>query len=158
MLHLAGRQFLGFAAAILLVTAQLAAIAQDIPAGAWAGTWKLNLAQSSFPGRPAPQDDQLTILPDGTVTVLETNWQGKKSSWSYKPQAGREVPVSGRTNWTVIARKVNDHRTEQVWNFNGHKAKSWAILSKDGARQTFHLSGTNEAGKPFHQVVVYDKQ
>jgi hypothetical protein len=31
-------------------------------------------------------------------------------------------------------------------------------LSKDGKQQTFHLSGTNEAGKPFHQVVVYDKQ
>jgi hypothetical protein len=158
MLHRAARKVLGFVATVLLVTVQFAVIAQDILAGAWAGSWKLNLAQSSFPGRPAPQDDQLTILADGTVTVTETNWQGKRSSWSYKPQAGREVPVSGRTNWTVLARKVNDHKTEQVWNFNGHMAKSWATLSKDGARQTFHLSGTNEAGKPFHQVVVYDKQ
>jgi hypothetical protein len=157
MLNRATRQIL-LGAAVLLVSAQMALSAQDILAGPWASTWKLNLAQSKFPGRPAPQDDQLTIQPDGTVTVLETNWQGRKSSWSYKPQAGREIPVSGRTNWTVTTRKVNEHRTEQVWNFNGHVAKSWAILSKDGKRQTFHLSGTNEAGKPFHQVVVYDKQ
>jgi hypothetical protein len=147
----------GCAAFVLLLSAQMAGMAQDIPAGAWAGRWKLNLAQSSFPGRPAPQDDQLLIQPDGTVTVFETNSHGEKSSWSYKPQAGRSVEVSGRTNWTVTARKVNDHRTEQVWNFNGHMAKSWATLSKDGTRQTFHLSGTNELGKPFHQVVVYDK-
>jgi hypothetical protein len=157
MLDHARRQILAFVAVAFLVSSQAAMRAQDIPAGAWAGVWKINLAQSKFPGRPAPQDDQLTILPDGTVTVLETNWQGKKSSWSYKPQAGGEVRVSGRTNWTVIAREVNGHRTEQVWNFNGHMAKSWAVLSKDGKRQTFHLSGTNDAGKPFHQVVVYDK-
>ena len=147
----------GCAAFVLLFGAQLAGMAQDIPAGAWAGRWKMNLAQSSFPGRPAPQDDQLQIKPDGTVTVFETNARGEKSSWSYKPQAGQTVEVSGRKNWTVIARKVNDHRTEQTGNFNGQLAKSWAILSKDGTRQTFHLSGTNELGKPFHQVVVYDK-
>ena len=158
MVHRAGRRILGLGAAVLIVSAQLAVRAQDIPAGAWAGRWKINLAQSSFPGRHAPQDDELRIEADGTVTVFETNWQGKKSSWSYKPQAGKEVRVTGRTNWTVIARKVNEHRTEQEWNFDGHMAKSWAILSRDGKRQTFHLSGTNEAGKPFHQVVVYDRQ
>jgi hypothetical protein len=147
----------GCAAFVLLLSAQMTGMAQDIPAGAWAGRWKLNLAQSSFPGRPAPQDDQLLIQSDGRVTVFETNSHGEKSSWSYKPQAGRSVEVSGRTNWTVIARKVNEHRTEQIWNFNGHMAKSWATLSKDGTRQTFHLSGTNEVGKPFHQMVVYDK-
>jgi hypothetical protein len=103
----------GCAAFVLLLSAQMTGMAQDIPAGAWAGRWKLNLAQSSFPGRPAPQDDQLLIQPDGTVTVFETNSHGEKSSWSYKPQAGRSVEVSGRTNWTVIARKVNEHRTEQ---------------------------------------------
>jgi hypothetical protein len=158
MSHRAGGQISRFVAAVLIVSSQLAVTAHNIPARAWAGKWKINLAQSSFPGRPAPQDDELTIEADGTVTVFETNSQGKKSSWSYKPQAGRRVTVSGRENWTVIARKVNDHRTEQEWNFNGHMAKSWAILSEDGKRQTFHLSGTNEAGKPFHQVVVYDRQ
>src|ERR1700691_3628474 len=98
-----GRRQILLGAAVLLVSTQMALRAQEIPAGPWAGTWKLNLAQSKFPGRPAPQDDELTIQSDGTVTVLETNSQGKKSSWSYKPQAGREVPVSGRTNWTVTA-------------------------------------------------------
>src|SRR5580692_10107354 len=53
--------------------------AQDTPAGAWAGTWKFNLEKSKFPGNP-PQADQVTIDPDGTISVQETSSTGKQSS------------------------------------------------------------------------------
>lgn len=143
---------------LVLLAIPLAIKAEDIPAGAWAGTWKFNPAKSKFPG-PPPQVDQVTIQPDGTVTVNETNAQGKSSTWTYKPQAGQSVPVEGRgENVTVTASKVNEHRTEQVWNFNGRSAKSFAILSKDGKTQTFHMSGTDKDGKPFQETVVYEKQ
>jgi hypothetical protein len=134
-----------------------ALLAKDIPAGPWAGTWSFNLAKCQFPGTP-PQVDQVTIQPDGTVTVNEVTSEGKKVSWTYKPQEGQPVPVEGRDNVTVLARKVSSHRMEQTWSVNGRPSKSFAVLSKDGKTQTFTMDGTDKDGKPFHEVVVYDKQ
>src|ERR1700683_5170441 len=138
-----------------LLAIPLTTSAADIPAGAFAGTWNFNLEKSKLPG-PAPKVDMFTMDPDGRVTIHETNSEGKSSSWTYKPQAGQAVPVEGRgPNVTVTVSKVNDHRTEQIWNFNGRAAKSFAILSQDGKTQTFHMEGTDKDGKPFHEVVVY---
>jgi hypothetical protein len=141
-----------------LFSVPLTTSAADIPAGAFAGTWKFNLAKCKFPG-PPPQVDMFTMDPDGRVTVHEISADGKNSTWTYKPQAGQAVAVEGRgPNVTVIASKVNAHRTEQIWNFNGRAAKSWAILSEDGKTQTFHMEGTDKDGKPFQELVVYEKQ
>jgi hypothetical protein len=146
------------AAPVLSLAMQSHLNAQDTPAGAWAGTWKFNLEKSKFPGKP-PIADQVTVDPDGTITVDETNPSGRSSSWHYKPQPGTAVPVVGRgDNVTVLVTAVNPHRNEQVWNFNGREAKSYAILSKDGKTQTFHMSGTDKDGKPFSEVVVFEKQ
>jgi hypothetical protein len=132
--------------------------AQDTPAGAWAGTWKFSLEKSKFPGTP-PLEDQVTIDPDGTITVQEKSSTGKESKWFYKPEPGKAVPVEGRgENVTVIATNVNPYKTEQVWNYNGKPGKSYAILSKDAKTQTFHMSGTDKDGKPFEEVVVFEKQ
>ena len=128
-----------------------------MPAGGFAGTWKVNFAKSKFPG-PPPQVDMCTVDPDGTVTVNETNSEGKSSSWHYTPVAGKPVAVEGRDNVTVIVTKINSHTNRQVWNFNGRSAKSTAVLSKDGKATTFTMDGTDKDGKPFHEMVVYDKQ
>jgi hypothetical protein len=147
-----------FALPVLLLAIPFHLHAQDSAAGAWAGTWKFNLEKSKFPGNP-PQADQVTIDPDFTITVQETGSTGKQSSWSYKPVQGKAVPVVGRgDNVTVIATKVNPWKTTQLWNYNGRTAKSYATLSKDGKVQTFHMSGTDKDGKPFTELVVFDKQ
>jgi hypothetical protein len=145
-----------FSALLLAVPQPLHA--QDVEAGLWAGTWKFNPAKSKFPGNP-PQADQVTIDPDFTITVEETNSTGKQSKLSYKPQQGKAVPVTGHgENVTVLATKVSPYKTTQEWNYNGRAAKSYAILSKDGKTQTFHMSGTDKDGKPFTEMVVFDKQ
>lgn len=141
-----------------LLTLPLMIIAGDIPAGAFAGTWKFDLSKSKFPG-PPPKVDMFTMAPDGRITISETDAQGKSSSWSYKPQEGQAVPVEGRgPNVTVTAHKVNDYRIEHTWNFDGRTAKSYTILSKDGKTQTFQIAGTDKDGKPFEETVVYEKQ
>jgi hypothetical protein len=132
--------------------------AQGTEAGLWAGTWKFNPAKSKFPGNP-PQADQVTIDPDFTITVEETNSAGKQSKWSYKPEQGKAVPVTGRgENVTVVATKVSPYKTTQEWNYNGRTAKSYATISRDGKTQTFHMSGTDKDGKPFQEMVVFEKQ
>ena len=59
---------------------------------------------------------------------------------------------------TVLVKSVNAHTNEHTWNFAGKPGKSKAVLSKDGKTTTFTMDGTDKDGKPFHEVVVYDKQ
>lgn len=144
--------------ALFILAPCLVAVAKDIPAGGFAGTWKFNPAKSQFPG-PAPQADGFTMEPDGRITIQETSADGKSSSWTYKPEAGKAVPVEGRgPNVTVLVKRVNARRIEHTWNFDGRSAKSFSTLSKDGKTQTFHIEGTNKDGKPFQETVVFEKQ
>jgi hypothetical protein len=140
-----------------LLAPSLTAKAADMPAGGFAGTWKVNFAKSRFPGKP-PLVDMATIDPDGTVTINETNSEGKSTTWHYKPVEGQAVPVVGRDNTTVLVKKVNDHTNEQTWYANGKTNKSKAVLSTDGKTTTFTMDGTDKDGKPFHELVVYDKE
>ena len=86
------------------------------------------------------------------------NHGGIDVSWHYTPVEGQAVPVIGRENTTVLVKKVNDHTNEQIWNSNDKTNKSKAVLSKDGKTTTFTMDGTDKDGKPFHELVVYDKE
>ncbi len=143
--------------AFSLMAVSLTVNAADMPAGGFAGTWAANFAKSKFPG-PPPKVDMCTIDPDGTVTINETNSEGKSTTWSYKPIEGQAVQVTGRDNVTVLVKKANNHTNEHTWNFNGRPGKSKSVLSKDGKTTTFTMDGTDKDGKAFHEVVVYDKR
>jgi len=146
------------ALALFLLAAPLIGTAEDIPAGAWAGTWPASNTKSKFPG-PAPQIDRVTIQPDGLIAVHVVSSDGKIADWSYKGQVGQFVSVQGRDNVTVKVTKVSDHRFNQVWHAKGKFSKSHAVLSKDGKTQTFHAApGKDKDGKPFQEIVVYEKQ
>src|SRR5579859_1397172 len=110
------------AAFTFLTVAQLYA---TMPAGGFAGYWKVNFAKSKFPG-PPPKVDECKVAADGTVTVNETNSEGKSTTWHYTPVAGKPVKVEGRDNTTVTVRKINSHTNEQTWDFGGRSAKSKA--------------------------------
>jgi hypothetical protein len=148
---------------LLFCAAPVIALAQDMPAGAWAGTWVANTAMCKFPG-PPPTLDQVTIQPDGSVAVHVVSADGKTTDWSYKPQAGKAVPIQGRDNTTVEIVKVSDYRMNQIWNHEGKITNTHSTLSKDGKTQTFYgAPGTYRApgetkAKPFSEVVVYEKQ
>jgi hypothetical protein len=145
---------LTFAAVTLFGASQLHA---TMPAGVFAGSWKVNFSKSKFPGTP-PKVDECTVDPDGTVHVHEITSEGKENSWQYTPVAGQAVNVEGRDNTTVLVKNVNAHTNEQTWNFNGRSATSKAVVSKNGKTTTFTMDGTDKDGKPFHEMVVYDKQ
>jgi hypothetical protein len=147
-----------FFVTLLLLALPLIATAEDIPAGAWAGTWVASTAKSKFPGTP-PKLDQVTIQADGSIAIHVESADGKVADWSYKPQVGTFVPIQGRDNVTVKIIKVNDHRLDQVWNSKGKITRSHATLSKDGKTQTFYAApGKDKDGNPFQEIVVYEKQ
>ena len=145
-------------AAGLLITCTATIVAEDIPAGAWEGNWIANTSKSKFPGTP-PKVDQVTIQADGSIAVHVVNAEGKISDWSYKPQKGQFVPIQGRDKVTVQIVKANDHQLNQIWNADGKITRTHATLSRDGKIQTFYGSpAPGKDGKPFQEVVVYEKQ
>ncbi len=73
------------AAFTFLAVSQLTA---TMPAGGFAGYWKVNFSKSKFPGTP-PQVDECKVAADGTVTVNETNSEGKSTTWHYTPSRGK---------------------------------------------------------------------
>jgi hypothetical protein len=144
-------------AAFSVFAVSLAASAAGIPAGGFAGTWTANFDRSYFAGTP-PKVDMCIIAADGTVTVNETSSTGKSSTWHYTPIDGQPVQVIGRDNVTVTVHNVNSHINEHSWNMNGKTATSKSILSDDGKTTVFIMDGTDKDGKPFHEMVVYDKE
>jgi hypothetical protein len=140
-----------------LLAVSLAVGAAGIPAGGFAGTWSANFTKSKFPG-PPPKVDMCIIDADGTVTVKETTSEGKDVTWHYTPVDGQPVSIVGRENTTVTVHQVNAHTIEHTWNMEGRAAKSSSVLSKDGKTTVFTMDGTGKDGKPFHEMVVYDRQ
>jgi hypothetical protein len=144
-------------ALLFALAAPLAVVAEDLPAGAWAGTW-VATSKSKFPG-PAPKLDQVTIDPDGKAAIHVESPDGKITDWSYKPQVGKFIPIDGRDGVTVQVVKVSDYRLNQIWKKNGKITRSHSTLSKDGKTQIFYAApGKDKDGKPFQEVVVYEKK
>jgi hypothetical protein len=133
-----------FAAMLFLLAVPLIATAEDIPAGAWAGTWVASTAKSKFPGT-APKLDQVTIQADGTIAVHVESADGKVVDWSYKPQVGKFVPIQGRDNATVKIVTVSDYRLNKGLELEGEDheepcdaVKGWQdanLLCRSGQRQ-----------------------
>ena len=151
------------AALCVLLLAPLAAAAQNIPAGAWAGSWLAD-SRSTFSGAP-PRVDGVIIQPDGTLTIHEISSTGTPGGATYKPQVGEFVPVNGRDGVTVKVVMVSPYRIEHTWNDKGKITHSFSTLSRDGKTQTYYGPigtyrpvGSDKVIKCYSEVVVYAKQ
>jgi hypothetical protein len=154
---------IAFAALALAVAAQAAQAAQNGQATQTAqndrfvGTWKLNVAKSKFDPGPPPTSVTVTIAPD-KVSVEEVHANGKTESWSYTPSPGAPATITGMENSSVVEKRVNDRTMEHTWKMGQSTMQGRAVLSKDGKRMTYTLTGTSPEGKPVHNLEVYDKQ
>jgi hypothetical protein len=140
-----------------------AATAQDTQNGQAAqndrfvGTWKLNVPKSKFNPGPPPQGETVTIAPD-KVSVQEVMADGKTQNWSYTPSPGSTATITGLENSSVTEKKVNDHTMEHTWKMGNATMQGRGVLSKNGKKMTYTLTGTNQEGKPLHNVLIFEKQ
>jgi hypothetical protein len=152
-----------FGVLLIALAGAFVAAAQDTPSGQAAqtdrftGTWKLNVAKSKFTPGPAPTSVTVTIASD-KVSVEEVHADGKTESWSYTPSPGSPATITGMENSSVIEKRVNDHTMEHTWKMGPSTMQGKAVLSKDGKKMTYTLTGTTQDGKPIHNVEIYDKQ
>src|SRR3954452_3498736 len=76
--------------------AVIAQTASNVP---WEGTWKENVAKSTYQPGPPPKSATVTIASDGKVTHESVNSDGQSSRWFVTPEQGKAVPLNVQSNW-----------------------------------------------------------
>jgi hypothetical protein len=129
------------------------------------GTWKLNLAKSTFNPGPAPKSQTLKIEAWGADGVKYTadgvDAEGKPMHWEFQAKYdGKFVPFKGNPDADMLAYKRIDASTvESTTQRNGVPGlTSTVVVSADGKTRTLTQTGKNAKGQTVHNVVVYDKQ
>jgi hypothetical protein len=127
------------------------------------GTWRLDVAKSTFKPGPPPTSETVTISPDRVSVhdVMKTDNGETVSDWSYKvvPE-GKPAQINGNgmENSTVTSRRIDERTLEHTWNFNGAILHGRAVVSKNGKTMRYTLTGTGRDGQPVHDVEVYEKE
>ena len=129
------------------------------------GTWKLNLAKSTYAAGTAPKSVTFTseaagagikstvdvVAADGTVQhwVVTTNYDGKDT-----PLVGTNVQDE-----TVARTRVDANTVKMVYKKAGKVISTQSsVVSKDGKTITITSTGTDAKGQTVKSVAVYDKQ
>src|SRR5215472_13702985 len=149
-------------ALVALAITSVAAFAADNTIG----TWKLNVAKSTYTPGPMPIKS-LTVMreaSDGGVKQTTTGERadGAKINASYTAKYdGKDVPVTGNSQYDTIAIKQVNASTltdERKKTGGPYTATGRTVVSNGGKTMTTTTKGTNADGKEFTQVLVLDKQ
>ena len=146
----------------LVVVLPVSVFAQSNP---WIGTWKVNVAKSTYDPGPAPTSSTHTFetSPGGSVkhTIDAVTAQGQKTHNEVIAQFdGKDYRVQGgQTNSTRAYRRLDD-RTLEVTNKTDGKTMNSVrdVISPDGKTRTATQSGTDAQGHKINNVIVFDKQ
>jgi hypothetical protein len=134
---------------------------------AFVGTWKLNLAKSKFTGVRAPKSTTRTIERQGKGTKI--TYEGVAADGS--PIAftvttnldGKPAPISGSgvgggADMAAI-KHIDSHTETSITTKHGKVvAHLRTVVSRDGNVTTQTVRGTDSHGKPYSEVMVWDKQ
>jgi hypothetical protein len=155
------RLTLAMTAAAILVAVS-APSAQTDP---FAGTWKLNVAKSSYNPGPAPKSGIVTISTEGStvrVVVDGVGPTGEKVHWEYAAAShdGKEYKIVGNNaDADTVALKRLGPRSVEVSNKLKGKPTTVNIrtVSADGKTMTVTTKGLNAAGQTVSNVQMFEK-
>jgi hypothetical protein len=146
-------------AALIAVSAASAQTSEPI-----VGTWKLDVAKSTYVPGPAPKSSTLTIEPAGTgmkVAVDAVNADGSSLKWGFTTMRDgkEEAPVTGHPMFDV----VTSTRTSATAGMSVYKKGGKVVMTtklaidSDGKTMTLTSTGTDPKGRAVHNVSVYTK-
>lgn len=128
------------------------------------GTWKLNLAKSTFDPGPAPQSQTRTYKETAQGVALsfsgisaDGSQISGQSTFKYD---GKDYPITGSPDYDAIAvKRINAHTVKSTQK-NAGKTVGATIrkVSKDGKVMKLSSKGTSATGTPYNNVLVFDKQ
>jgi hypothetical protein len=137
--------------------------------GMWAadaslGTWKLNVAKSTFkPGPPPVAETRIyKAQPKGVRTTVKTTWADRLTTTVEYPANydGKDYPVDGSRDVDAVALSRMDDFTSAATLKHAGKEIGVArrVVSRDGKSMTITYKGINTRGDQVDNVAVYDKQ
>jgi hypothetical protein len=149
--------------------AVVCAVAFGVAAGAQApdpmvGTWKLDVAKSTYKPGPAPKNVTVVIDAVGKgikVAVDAVMGDGAAMKWGYSTMRdGKDTPVTGNPNYdTANATQTSPTDGTIVYKKGGKTVATLKTsVSKDGKTLTTTTDGTDPKGQTMHNVAVYTKQ
>jgi len=152
------------AIAVLFFVAVSPLLAQSNPL---LGTWKLNVAKSSFdPSTPAPKSQTRTVMAHGDSVMYMVEGvaaDGKPTSYSFTVKYdGKEYPTTGTMPGGVdmiSIKRIDANNYEATVKKAGKVVgTSKVVISADGKVTTLTAKGMDASGKLISNTSVYDKQ
>ena len=161
----ATRQTYRFAMVVVTLVLAIAGTALAQAGSSNLGTWKLNLAKSTFLPGTAPKSATFTnvVAGEGIKTTSDTVRADGTAVHSVYTMVydGKDNPQTGNsTNGdTVAATRVDANTVTFVYKKNGKVTVTTTnVASADGKTYTITSKGTNTLGQTINNVAVYDKQ
>jgi len=146
---------------LVLLTISIGLAAADNPL---VGTWKINLAKSTFSPGPAPKSSTVTFEPAGNgikQSVNNVGAQGHSIIYSVTYEFdGKDYPVIGDPARDVVAWTRIDAHTLEATNKKDGKitTRQKRVIAADGKSFTLTTTGTNPQGQTVKNVEFYEKQ
>jgi hypothetical protein len=136
---------------------------------AFVGTWKLNLAKSKFDPGPPVRSRTVTVEPAGDGvkwSIEQVDANGNLGTMVETPKFdGKDYPRTGTGSLggggdTIALKRIDAYTLEETLKKGGEVVATFTqVVSKDGKERTAtQMTGTNSAGQPVHNVLVFDKQ
>jgi hypothetical protein len=129
------------------------------------GTWKMNMAKSTFSPGPAPKSITTKIEAAGAgikITSDGVGPDGKPTHASYTVNFdSKDVAATGLPNSaeTIAYKKIDDNTYESISKAKGKVvATNRIVISKDGKTRTGTAVGTTVDGKPLKTLTVFERQ
>jgi hypothetical protein len=161
----ATRQTYLFAMIVVTLVLAIAGTALAQAGSSNLGTWKLNLAKSTFAPGTAPKSATFTnvVAGAGVKTTSDTvRADGTAVHAEYTVvYDGKENPIAGNSlnGDTVAGTRVDANTLTFVYKKNGKvTVTSTNVVSADRKTYTVTSKGTNTLGQTVNTVALYDKQ
>jgi len=144
---------------VLILAASGLLMAQAAPSG----TYKQSIEKST----PQPKNPQIrTMEVNGDVQKYNTDaiaGNGNKVNWSYTAAYdGKPVPITGTGPMgadAVALKHIDASTTQEVFTKAGAVVETTISVVSDGGKTlTVTATGTNAAGQPFKNILVFEKQ
>jgi hypothetical protein len=151
-----------FLGALLIIGSAVMAVGSD--ADPVVGTWKLNLAKSTFGGGPALKSQIRTYSQSGpaiTLKMTTVSADGKETTTQTTYHLdGKDYPSMGNPDFDSLSgMQIDTNATEFKLKRAGKRVGTIRrTVSKDGQTLTLNFVITNATGVQLSQLTVFDKQ